>query len=123
MSIFTIEKIGDDIIDVRDITARVEEIEETEDQEEKEELAELLKILSDISGNGEDHYWRGDWYPVTLIENSYFEDYAQEIAEELDLIPAGDSWPCNCIDWEQAAKELRMDYTCVTLGDWDYWYR
>jgi antirestriction protein len=37
-------------------------------------------------------------------------DFAQETAESIGAIPEDASWPTACIDWEQAARELMMDY-------------
>jgi antirestriction protein len=37
------------------------------------------------------------------------EDYAQELAEETDSIPAQLPWPLSCIDWESAWRELTFD--------------
>tara|TARA_R110000868_G_scaffold269128_1_gene528496 strand:+ start:213 stop:725 length:513 start_codon:yes stop_codon:yes gene_type:complete len=34
------------------------------------------------------------------------EDYAQELADEIGAIPPGVGWPCTCIDWGRAAREL-----------------
>jgi hypothetical protein len=113
----------DDIIDLRDVIARFEEIEETEDEDELIERDEIKKLIDDCQGYGGDEQWRGDWYPVTLIRDSHFKDYAQELAEELDLIDNSAKWPSNCIDWEQAARELQMDYSSVEFGDVTYWYR
>lgn len=126
-----------DIIDVRDIIARVEELEadvdamnETEHTGHQptadacaEELQALRAILSALEGMGGDEQWRGDWYPVTLIRDSYFRDYAEELAEEIGAIPRGSVWPTYCIDWERAARELRMDYTCVDIEGVTYWTR
>ncbi|NTU69226.1 hypothetical protein HGB13_00130 [bacterium] len=39
------------------------------------------------------------------------KDFAQETAESCGLINEGAGWPNNCIDWEQAARELMYDYT------------
>jgi antirestriction protein len=39
------------------------------------------------------------------------EEFAEDVAEQLDLIDKNASWPQNCIDWEQAARELMWDYT------------
>lgn len=128
---------ADDIIDVRDIIARVEALEERTPQtpedvmpgtgEEREadaaELAVLSALLDELNGAGGDEQWRGDWYPVTLIRDDYFRTYAQELAEECDLIDANAAWPARCIDWTQAARELRMDYTCVTYAGVTYWTR
>jgi antirestriction protein len=39
------------------------------------------------------------------------QDFAQELADDLG-IEIGNTWPHNCIDWEQAARDLFMqDYT------------
>ena len=43
----------------------------------------------------------------TLIRDTYFEDYAEELADDLGLINRDASWPNSCIDWERAARELR----------------
>lgn len=123
-----------DIIDVRDIIARVEELETDipEDEDERQAWAEsdagvectiLESLLSDLKGLGGDEKWRGDWYPITLIRDSYFRDYAQELAEDIGAINAQASWPNNCIDWNQAARELQMDYSSVVVDGADYWTR
>lgn len=39
------------------------------------------------------------------------EDFAYETAQSLGSIDKNASWPMNCIDWEQAAKELMYDYS------------
>jgi antirestriction protein len=50
------------------------------------------------------------------IEESYCgefksdEDFAQDFAEQIGAIPRDLSWPCSCIDWEHAAKELMYDH-------------
>lgn len=123
-----------DLIDVRDIIARVEELEtQLEDagdwlgdgstpDEGREELATLSAFLADLAGNDGDEEWRGDWYPVTLVRDSYFKDYAQELAEDIGAIPADAQWPCRCIDWDKAAWELRMDYTSAEYSGVTYWY-
>ena len=120
------------IIDIRDVIARVEELEdelspmEENDRfyfEEREELALLTALLDDLKGCGGDEDWRGDWYPLTLIQDFYFEEFAQEEAESLGLIKADIWWPYNCIDWERAAWELRSDYSSVEFDGETYWYR
>lgn len=115
----------DDIIDVRDVIARVEELEDIEDRDEDEaaEFALLTGLLEEMKGYGGDEQWRGDWYPITLIRDSYFEDYAQELAEDIGAISSDMQWPLGCIDWERAARELQMDYSSVEFEDVTYWYR
>ena len=74
---------SDDIIDVRDIIERIEELEQEEagGDGQPEELTTLLAFMNDLKGTGGDEQWRGDWYPVTLIRDSYFRDYVQELAD------------------------------------------
>jgi hypothetical protein len=126
---------SDDLIDVRDAIARVEELEgELDDAHEdseafseilelRTELTALTTLLADLCGNGGDEQWRGNWYPITLIRDSYFEDLAQELAANIGAINKDLSWPNNCIDWERAARELQSDYTSVSYEGVTYWYR
>lgn len=93
------------------------------DDEEAAELAELESLMADLKGHGGDEQWEGAWYPITLVRDSYFEDFAQEEAESCGLIDADAKWPYTCIDWEQAARELRMDYSSVEYGGITYLYR
>ena len=91
-----------DIIGVRDIIDRVEELEssiqdyENEDGDlelhdehvyQKEELEELRGVLSELAGYGGDEQFEGDWYPVTLIRDSYFETAMDELLEDIGDIP------------------------------------
>lgn len=122
-----------DIIDVRDIIARVEELETTlsgddyhtdaELTDAQNELNALQSILADLQGMGGDEQWRGDWYPITLIRDSHFRDYAEQLADDCGMIPKNAQWPLTCIDWEQAARELRYDYTGVDIDGATYWTR
>ena len=59
----------------------------------------------------------------TLIRDDHFEDYAQELAEDLGLLKDTSSWPYTCIDWEQAAEELKQDYSSFEFGSTTYWMR
>ena len=47
------------------------------------------------------------------------KDFAQQLAEDLGDLKDNVSWPYTCIDWEQAAHELMMDY-CEEGG---YYFR
>lgn len=124
-----------DIIDVRDIIERIEELEEQvsgagsidgteiDGTDEAEELSELRALMSDLKGTGGDEKWRGDWYPDTLIRDSHFRDYAMELADDIGAIPDGVRWPITCIDWDQAARELQMDYSSVEFRGVTFWTR
>lgn len=122
-----------DIIDVRDIIARVEELEAEIKSNENVYVSEneaaaidesemLQSILAELVGYGGDEQWRGDWYPVTLIDDAYFTDYARELLEECGTIPRDlPSWVE--IDWEATARNVRIDYTSVDIDGRTYWYR
>lgn len=93
------------------------------DEDESGELVTLRALLDELKGNGGDEQWRGDWYPVTLIRDSYFVDYAQQLAEDIGAVDPQAGWPTYCIDWERAARDLRMDYTSVEFDGVTYWTR
>lgn len=58
-----------------------------------------------------------------LIADDYFVKYAQQLAEDIGAIRQNAEWPHSCIDWKQAARELRMDYTAYELDGDTYWGR
>lgn len=112
-----------DMIDVRDVIEEFESVEGSDEPEDIEQVLQLQELLSDLAGSGGDHRWRGDWYPVTLIRDSYFVTYSQEFAEEVCEHSPGASWPYDYIDWPRAAEALQMDYTSVEYQGTTYWYR
>jgi hypothetical protein len=118
---------GDNFIDSRDVIKAIDELEdelsvlqeENEDAELDEDDAELLEQLKAFAEEGESC---PDWsYGETLIHENYFETYARELAEDIGAISNEDHWPNRCIDWEQAADELKMDYTSIEFGDETYY--
>lgn len=112
-----------DTIDVRDIIARYEELEaESDGLPDAEERFLLASILDELKGNGGDEQWRGDWYPVTLIRNSHFTDYARELLKDCGELPR-DLPHYVAIDWGTTARNIRTDYTPIDLEDATYWYR
>lgn len=119
----------EDLIDVRDVIARVEELDSERDDndklpaEEEQEFSDLYDLLSELRGCGGDYQWQGDWFPITLIRDTYFAEYARELAEGIGAINKDAVWPNNCIDWERAARELQHDYSEVEYLGVTYWYR
>ncbi len=106
-----------DIIDSRDIIERIEELQDTEDEEEQEEL----KALEALAEEAKDY---SEWeFGAVLIRDDYFEEYARGLAEDVGTISGDPHWPTNCIDWEQAASELQMDYTALVFDGVTYWVR
>ena len=82
---------------------------------------EELVILRQLAEQCEDC---GDWlYGATLIRDTYFKEYAQELAEDIGAVDSDAAWPMNCIDWDAAADALRQDYTEVEFDGETYLIR
>ena len=135
----------DDVIDIRDIIARIEALEpevstmvgvdfeeeparfaELVSQDERDEPVELQRwysLMADLCGQGGDEHWRGDWYPITLIKDDHFQAYAEELAEDCGMVSKDAKWPNDCIDWAKAAYHLKMDYSSVEFDGVTYWVR
>lgn len=129
----------DEYFDSRDVIARIDELiaawEQTTgdtfadyalstddyrvglSEDEAEELAALLDFQADAESNP-------DWeYGMTFIADFYFQDYAQELAEDIGAVSRTSEWPVTHIDWEAAAQELRQDYTAFEFRGTTYWAR
>ena len=124
--------IGDiasnDIIDSRDMEALITELEDIEEAakdedtpgepltEDQAEMLEALREVREACGR--------EWvHGVTYIRDSYWTDYAQELAEDIGAIPKALAWPACHIDWEAAADALRQDYSTTEIGGVDFHYR
>jgi antirestriction protein len=130
----------DDVIDVRDIIERLEELEALLDEylakhdyscigdwaeispEEHKELSMLVALMEEMAGYGGDEQWRGDWYPLTLIRESHFTDYVQEMLEDCGEIPK-DLPHYIHIDWQATARDVQVDYTPIDVDGATYFYR
>lgn len=85
---------------------------------ERAELATLLALQDEADS------YCSDWeHGMQLIRDSYFEDYARQLAEDIGAIDTDIGWPSNCIDWGQATSELQQDYTSVDFDGVTYWVR
>ena len=119
-----------DMIDVRDIIARFEELESAMPDNDADcknwddfgEFTQLGEILEELKDQGGDEQWRGDWYPVTLISEIYFVEYAQELCSDIGAVP--DDFPSYIeIDWEVTARNIQMDYSEVEIDGLTYYFR
>ena len=125
----------DDIIDTRDIISRFEELEDqlfngidsdmlaegtSEHAAALAEFEVLQTILEELCGAGGDEKWRGDWYPLTLIRDSYFEQYMDQLIDDIGDIPR--DLPAY-IRIELDYTMLQQDYTSIEIDGVDYWYR
>lgn len=120
----------DDVIDSRDVIERIEELKDERDtaalaeeltawdEENGEELAVLLALEEEAEG------YAADWkYGEALIRDSHFREYAQQLAEDNGEVRDDATWPHNCIDWDEAARQLQQDYTEVDFGGVAYWVK
>jgi hypothetical protein len=127
----------EDYLDVRDIIERYEELEagieeddsrdESEEsdapvygEDERAEFKLLGDLLAELKGNGGDHQWNGDWYPVSLIRDSYFNQAMDELLEDIGDLPK--DIPAY-LKIEVDYDALQMDYTSVEYEGITYWYR
>ena len=125
---------NDDIIDGRAVHRRIDELtrmldDAREDFSEEYEASTVDQHMADVYGDEmadlaalkgiADESDRDS----TLIRDSHFETYAQEFAEDIGAIQRGMAWPCNCIDWAKAARELQQDYASVDFDGVTYWVR
>lgn len=148
----------DDIIDSRDVIARIEELqdEHTALEDTLTEAEEALDAFDPEQGGGDEaelhqnvHHartaleaWDGaaelatlealakegeqyapDWrYGATLIRESYFERYCEELVEDIGDMPKGvPSYVV--VDWEATARNIKVDYTEVEFDDITYLVR
>ena len=84
-------------------------------EENKEELAALEDAENEVGR---------EWmHGATLIHEDAFKDYAMDLADDLHGRDSAQSWPFNCIDWDQAADALRQNYTEVDFQGETYLFR
>lgn len=111
-----------DVIDSRDVMDRIAYLEglgDEVDAVEHEELQALQKLQEEAESSP-------DWgYGETLIRDTYFRDYAEELARDIGAldVEGADQWPLRHIDWDEAARELKHDYFCVDFDGVEYWIR
>lgn len=87
--------------------------------EEEIELAKLNELEDKI---GE---YRGkiDDTKGPFAHENDLQGYAQELAEDIGAIDDSARWPHTYIDWEQAARDMAMDYISVEWEGVTYLYR
>lgn len=132
------------IIDTRDLAKELDELEnelttleETRDEaiqaDDEDEIAEAMNDLEEWLGDNEDRLTElrnlrdeiPEWEDgEALIADGYFEEYAQDLASDLYGNEINDArWPFTCINWKQAADELKQDYTYIDFDGDTWWYR
>lgn len=120
----------EDILDSRDIIARIDELESYAIDEESgdfdpEQMDEFDRAeydaLRTLAEQGENY--AADWHHgETLIRESYFADYMREYVVESGYLPA-DAPEWLVIDWEATADNLIVDYSDIDFDGVTYWVR
>ncbi len=113
---------GDERIDTRDLIELRDDLRSDyaeQDSETRADSETLIAAIDELESAGIEDFEHG----ASMIRADTFEDYAIELADDVGALPQGLDWPLTCIDWEQAARELAMDYTTVTFLGYDYYVR
>lgn len=115
---------SEDIVDTRDVYERIEDCElELEDEDlsdllredYEDELCTLREVVAQLPSNAV--------YGEPLIRDSYFVEYAEQLAEDLGYVGGSEGWPFNHIDWDAAADDLKIDYWSVDWDGIEFWVR
>ncbi len=118
----------DDVIFGRDLRERLSELELDEEiekdnpgsddhmmfEDEREELAFLRRILEEAPGADVDGAY--------FVNDAHFAAWATEEWES-DTGEAASDWPYRHIDWDEAADELRTDYTTFVFDGVTFYTR
>lgn len=121
----------DDYFDSRDVIERIEELSwdlqtddkgdpilDTLDGENREEYEALVALRDEADGYVADFI-----YGETFISDEYFQQYAEQLAEDIGAVNTEAGWPNSFIDWEAAADALKVDYTSFEFRGTTYWAR
>ena len=86
-----------------------------------------LKSLEEIVEDGEAVI--ADWnYGATLIKESYFKEYIQELVQDCypefteDVLNRNE-WPYSCVevDWDMAVRDAKMDFYPISINNVDFY--
>ena len=126
---------GDDVIDSRDIIARLEELrEELDDLESENENGSMDEAIREWHDDNDDEYiplvklaeeceWYGDWeHGETLIHRSIFVEYCIDMIQDIGDLPKNIPSYIE-IDWEKTAANLEADYMSVDFDGHEYLIR
>ena len=111
------------IIDVKDLTNRIEDLEQSIDEADMTELKALLAIINELDCQSTFRFqWRGDWYPSHLINEDYFTSYAMDMLFDSGYLPK-DFPHWIVIDEDQTAKNMLVDYSAIEINEFTFYYR
>lgn len=111
------EDIEVDTSEVGELKDFMELLVDTDDKAKIEELISLLEAAEEAEGYNSD--WR---HGADLIPSYYFRSYIREYAEETSGIDFN-VWPCNNIDWVDAAKDMEQGFAEIDFNGQSYYIR
>lgn len=94
------------------------ELTDSMDMDDYTELLALEKLA--VEGEATTSEWADG---AGLIHEDHFQDYAEELAEDIGAIDKNAKWPLSHIDWEAAADELKQDYSTLDFDGETYYVR
>ena len=114
--------IGNQYLDSRDITERLNYLENLpkEEVQEEEEYPDEYKELFDLREEIGDQLFD---FGITFIEVDYWEEYAEEYAYDAGFADRNNTTFNWFVDWEKWAEALSQDYSSVNLGSYEYYYQ
>jgi hypothetical protein len=113
------DQLGDQLMDSRSLIAVAEEIEAMDEEERDDDEREILKAIRELQDEASSEWTYGE----TLIREDYFEEYAEQLAEDIGAIDREAGWPLGYIDWKAAAEALKIDYSVVEYRGTTYYVR
>ena len=123
----------EDTLDSREIIERIEELEaelEDSDNHSEDDFADMARELAALKALASEAEDSPDWqYGETLIHDSYFTEYTEQLIDdcypEVSKALASSDWPMTCLkmDYEKAARDLKVDYMPVEFNGSTYWIR
>ena len=101
--------------DKNEIDLKLDDIEDKRGQIEElqEELSMLLDVKSEVP-----EFRHGE----TLIHEDYWEEYVQDLCEDLGYISKDFPYWIE-IDWEATAKNVAMDYSTIEIDGNTFYFR
>lgn len=116
---------SEDYLDSRDMEAWLNWWDEDMIAEEDESngdtsLAGLRATILEIREECEGYGWE---HGILFVRESYWEEYARQLAEDVGAIDRNAAWPACHIDWGAAADALMRDYNESDVGRMTYYWQ
>ncbi len=117
--LFDSRELIDSAVDAQNI---IDDAQEDPSAHDPDDVAEAQVTVAAVSAIEDEA--GSDWpYGQTFIAEHYWPEYVRQFAEDIGAVKGDESWPYTCIDWDQAGRELAMDYSSVEIDGRTYYTR